>query len=96
MPEFMNKMGDLNNLLLNTDCYKHSHYIQYPPGTEYISSYIEARGGPFPAVVHMGLQAYIMEYLMKPITLADIDEAELVCEWHEIPFYREGWMGDPG
>lgn len=93
MSEFMNKMGDLNNLLLNTDCYKHSHYIQYPPGTEYISSYIEARGGPFPAVVHMGLQAFIMEYLMKPITLADIDEAELVCEWHKIPFYREGWMG---
>ena len=93
LEQSLNKMGDFGNLLLNTDCYKHSHYIQYPPGTEYISSYIEARGGPFPAVVHMGLQAYIMEYLMKPITLADLDEAELVCEWHEIPFYREGWMG---
>lgn len=32
------------NLILNTDSYKASHWLQYPPNTEYISYYIEARG----------------------------------------------------
>ena len=34
-----------HNLILNTDNYKHCHYALYPAGTEYISSYIESRGG---------------------------------------------------
>ena len=34
-----------DNILINTDNYKHCHYSLYPPGTEYISSYIESRGG---------------------------------------------------
>lgn len=33
------------NIILNTDSYKSSHYLQYPPKSEYVSSYIEARGG---------------------------------------------------
>lgn len=32
-----------NNLLLMTDSYKSSHWLQYPEGTEYVSSYIESR-----------------------------------------------------
>ena len=36
---------NLNNFILNTDSYKTSHWLQYPPNTEYVSSYIEARGG---------------------------------------------------
>ena len=36
------------NLILNVDSYKTSHYLQYPPGTEYVSSYIESRGGVYP------------------------------------------------
>ena len=39
-------MGYLDNLIINTDNYKHCHYPLYPPGTEYVSSYIESRGGP--------------------------------------------------
>lgn len=34
----------MNNLILHADSYKYSHYLQYPPGTTYISSYIEPRG----------------------------------------------------
>lgn len=35
---------NLTNLVLNTDSYKFSHYLQYPPETRAISSYVEARG----------------------------------------------------
>lgn len=42
------------NLLTNTDNYKHTQFFQYPPGTEYVSSYIESRGGAFPATLFSG------------------------------------------
>lgn len=80
-----------NNLILNTDSYKTSHFLQYPPQTEFISSYIEPRGGQFKQALFFGLQAFIKEYLLKPISHADIDEAEGICKVHSVPFYREGW-----
>lgn len=80
------------NLLLNTDSYKTSHWVQYPPQTEYISSYIEPRGGIFPETVFFGLQAFIKEYLTTPVTQADIDEAELMLAAHGVPFNRAGWQ----
>ncbi|HED4436133.1 TPA: nicotinate phosphoribosyltransferase [Pasteurella multocida] len=79
------------NLILNTDSYKASHWLQYPPNTEYISYYIEARGGNFDVLV-FGLQAFIKEYLLKPITQNDIDEAEVVLTAHGLPFNRQGWQ----
>jgi nicotinamide phosphoribosyltransferase len=90
----------MTNLILNTDSYKASHFLQYPPGTKYVSSYIEARGVardcPIPNVyelemVNFGLQMFLQEYLSKPITKADIDEAEEVFLAHGEPFNREGW-----
>lgn len=79
------------NLILNTDSYKASHFLQYPAGTQVVSSYIESRGGEFPHTLFFGLQAFIKEYLLKPITAADIDEAEAVFAAHGVPFFREGW-----
>ncbi|MDH5324876.1 MAG: nicotinate phosphoribosyltransferase [Gammaproteobacteria bacterium] len=79
------------NIILNTDSYKASHYVQYPPGTEYISSYIESRGGIYSETVFFGLQMFIKETLTRPITLADIDEAEAIFTNHGLPFNREGW-----
>jgi nicotinamide phosphoribosyltransferase len=32
------------NVALDTDSYKPSHFLQYPPNTEYVFSYVEARG----------------------------------------------------
>ena len=29
-----------HSILLDVDSYKGSHFLQYPPGTEYMSSYI--------------------------------------------------------
>lgn len=81
----------LNNILLNTDSYKSSHYKQYPPGTTGVFSYIESRGGKYPATVFFGLQAFLKEYLSKPITQEMIEEADAFWKAHGEPFNREGW-----
>lgn len=81
-----------NNLILNTDSYKLSHFKQYPPGTTNVFSYAEARGGKFAETVFFGLQAFIKEYLTTPITMEDIDVAEVVARNHGFPdFNREMW-----
>lgn len=80
------------NIILNTDSYKASHYCQYPQGTEYISSYIEARGGDYEQLVFFGLQAYLKTYLCTAITQADIDQAATLLPKHGLPFHQEGWQ----
>lgn len=80
-----------NNLLLNTDSYKASHWLQYPPNTTNVFSYIESRGGKYPATVFFGLQIFLKEYLSKPITQDMIDEAASVWAAHGEPFNKEGW-----
>lgn len=82
----------MHNLILNSDSYKASHYLQYPAGTEYISSYIESRGGVYPKTLFFGLQMFIKQYLMTPITLTDINEAEEMMSLHGLPFNYDGWM----
>lgn len=84
---------NFDNIIINTDNYKHCHYSLYPEGTEYISSYIESRGGDFPVTMFVGLQAFLREYLMRPITLEDIDEAEYLEREQGMHFNRENWMG---
>lgn len=79
------------NLILNTDSYKTSHYCQYPNGTQYVSSYIESRGGEFADTLVFGLQAFIRQYLCRPISLDDINEAEAILSAHGVPFNRDGW-----
>ena len=86
-------LSNFNNIILNTDTYKHSHWNLYPPGTTHVSSYIESRGGGFPAHLFIGLQAFIKQHLLRPVTIADVDEAEIVTRQLEIPFNREGWLG---
>lgn len=80
-----------HNIILNTDSYKASMYVQYPPNTEAVYSYIESRGGKYRQTVFFGLQAFIKEYLTTPITIQDIDEAEAVWTAHGEPFNRKGW-----
>ena len=81
-----------NNIILNTDSYKSSHYLQYPPKSEYVSSYIEARGGEYPKTLFFGLQAFIKAYLLTPITQENIDEANAIITAHGLPFNQEGWQ----
>ena len=81
-----------NSILTNTDSYKVSMWKQYPPGTEYVYSYIEARGGQYDSTVLFGIQAFIREYLTKPFNQADIEFADKFWTAHGEPFNREGWQ----
>lgn len=82
----------MKNIILNTDSYKASHFLQYPKNTTYVSSYIEARGGRFEKAVFFGLQIFLKEVLAKAITQEDIDEATDIFALHGVPFNREGWQ----
>ena len=83
---------NIQNPILNTDSYKFGHYLQYPPGTRAISSYITTRGHSETAeLVFFGLQMFLKEYLSKPFTAADIAEGETVAALHGQPFNRAGW-----
>jgi len=79
------------NIILNTDSYKVSMMKQYPAGTSHVYSYIESRGGRYDKTVMFGLQAFIKEYLLEPITQADIDIADEILTAHGEPFNRSGW-----
>lgn len=79
------------NLILNTDSYKASHFLQYPPNTTRVFSYIESRGGKYDQTVMFGLQIFLKEYLTKPITQEMIEEAAEFFAAHGEPFNREGW-----
>jgi nicotinamide phosphoribosyltransferase len=68
-------MLPINNIL-RTDGYKPSHWLQLPPKTSKLYAYLESRGGEFPEVTWFGITAILKEYFSKPITMADIDQAE--------------------
>jgi nicotinamide phosphoribosyltransferase len=81
-----------SNIILNTDSYKVSMFKQYPAGTTGVYSYIESRGGRYDRTVFFGLQAFIKEYLLSPITQNDIDVADEILTAHGEPFNRAGWQ----
>jgi nicotinamide phosphoribosyltransferase len=81
----------MKNLILSTDSYKQSHYLQYPNGMTYMHDYIESRGGSYGVTKFFGLQYYLKEYLSKPITKEMVQEAKGICKLHGVPFNEEGW-----
>lgn len=81
----------MTNIILDTDSYKHSHYLQYPEGITTVNSYVESRGGTHDKTVFFGLQAWLYKVLQNPITLEDVDNAAWICNQHGIPFNRAGW-----
>lgn len=80
------------NIVLNSDSYKYSQPWQYPPGTEYVYSYIESRGGKYDQLVFFGLQAFIREYLTTPVTAAMVMQARDIMAAHGEPFNYDDWM----
>ena len=80
-----------DSILFNTDSYKVSMWKQYPPDTQYVYSYIEARGGRYDKTVLLGLQAFIRKYLEIPITAKEVAFADKFWTAHGEPFNREGW-----
>ncbi len=84
-------MNHLDNLILNTDSYKASHWLQYPPGIDKTFFYVESRGGQYERTVFFGLQAILKTHLERPVTHADVDEARDFFAAHGEPFNEEGW-----
>ncbi len=78
--------------LFDTDSYKVSHYLQYPPGTRQMFSYIESRGGDYDKTVFFGLQYYLKEYLTHRVTVEEVEKAKALFALHGEPFNYEGWM----
>ncbi|MET3875350.1 nicotinate phosphoribosyltransferase [Chitinophaga sp. OAE865] len=67
------------NLILLADAYKYSHHKLYVPGTQFIYSYLESRGGKFDETVFYGLQYFLKEYLSGVVfTKEKLDEAETI------------------
>jgi nicotinamide phosphoribosyltransferase len=63
---------------------------QYPPGTEYVYSYVEARkGGP---VLNFGLQKTIIDLIDQKVTTEDVLAAEKFWTAHGEPFNTDGWL----
>ncbi len=87
-------MNLFDNIILLTDSYKVSHYKQYPDGVANVYSYFESRGGAFKDTVFFGLHYYLKQWLSKPITQENIEEAAEFWKDHfgsDDLFNREGW-----
>lgn len=78
-------------LTLDTDSYKFSHWPQYPAGTTWMMSYLESRGGKYSHINFFSLQYYLKEFLSKPITMENVNEAAEFAKLHGEPFNYEGW-----
>jgi nicotinamide phosphoribosyltransferase len=81
------------NRIIDTDSYKASHWVQYPPKTTYTFSYLESRGSErnYEQTVFFGLQYILNEYFKEPITMEEVEEAREVITAHGMPFNYDGW-----
>lgn len=85
-------MKTTNNLILNTDVYKNTHFGFMEPNTTSTFAYIEARkGGEYDKHKFFGLQYFLKKYFTQQITYEMIDEAEKVMKNMVGVFNREGW-----
>jgi nicotinamide phosphoribosyltransferase len=80
-----------HNLILQSDAYKNSHPFMVSKDVDGLTSYIEARKGWTDELVFFGLQAFIREYLSKPITVEDVAEAARYAKSAGIPFHGDMW-----
>ena len=82
------------NKIVDTDSYKSSHWLQYPPKTTVVHSYLESRGSErdYAETVFFGLQYLLKRYFSEPITKAEVIEANEVITAHGEPFNLAGWL----
>lgn len=86
----MNKLP----LTILTDSYKAKNTSLYKEGTEFLYSYCESRGGRYDKTVMFGLQYFLKEYLLTPVTKEDVNYAQDFWAEHfgdETVFSRENW-----
>ncbi len=79
------------NLATEGDSYKWSHWNQYPEGTTRMMSYFESRGGEFAECTLFGLQYVLHNYIAKPLSMGDVEEARAFARAHGESFNEEGW-----
>lgn len=82
-----NIIGDLD-----VDSYKLSHYLQYPPETTNISSYIEPRSGSASGaeeICFVGLNGWIKNTLETPTYEEDVDELKDYATNHGLTFNEQ-------
>lgn len=85
--------GFLINPIIDTDSYKASHWIQYPPNTTRTFFYLESRGTErnWNATVFFGLQYILKRYFLDELTQEMVEEARKIITSHGLPFNYEGW-----
>lgn len=81
------------NRIIDTDSYKASHFLQYPPNTTRAFFYLESRGSDrdWNETVFFGLQYLLKNYFLEPFTQEMVEEAREVITAHGLPFNYEGW-----
>ncbi len=84
----------LSNPILMADSYKITHDGQTPDNTQYITSYIEARGGTYDYTVMYGLQIFLIKVLSKRLTREMVEDAKefLIDKGHMGRFNYDGFM----
>ncbi len=82
------------NRIIDTDSYKASHFLQYPPNTTLVHSYLESRGSErnYSETVFFGLQYLLKRYFTERFTKEDVIEANEVITAHGEPFNLQGWL----
>jgi nicotinamide phosphoribosyltransferase len=81
------------NRIIDTDSYKASHWLQYPPKTTLVHSYLESRGSErdYTETVFFGLQYILKRFFLEKFTQEMVEEAREVITKHGEPFNYEGW-----
>ncbi len=81
------------NRIIDTDSYKSSHWLQYPPKTELVHSYLESRGSErdWEHTVFFGLQYVLKRYFLENFTQEMVEQAREVITAHGLPFNYQGW-----
>jgi len=81
------------NRIIDTDSYKASHFLQYPPNTTRAFFYLESRGSDrdWNETVFFGLQYLLKNYFLAPFTQAMVEEAREVITAHGLTFNYDGW-----
>lgn len=86
-------MNFKENRVMLSDSYKYSHYLQYPENAVNTYSYAEARSvKEYDKVLFFGLQMIWKKYFSAPVTIEEVNEAEMYAEVHGVPFNRKGWL----
>lgn len=81
------------NRIIDTDSYKASHFLQYPPETTLVHSYLESRGAKreYRETIFFGLQYILKNYFAEPITADEIEEANEIIPAHGLAFPYAQW-----